>query len=268
MNLVFLGYCSNSFSSINTVSFLLRNDKITMLFDCGPSVTNNLHAVVENLAEIEHVFISHSHFDHFLGLPYFMIGRHLDVVAKRKQNSEYVPKALHVYLPKGLKELIINLICNCHSDIDNLSYPVVYHDIDTSEIILNRSIRIIPFEVDHSVKCYGFIVYEDNCKLLSYSSDTLYNNSIVEKMSNSRYLIVEGMVPDSEIVFSRKGKHATFKDMLDIVNIIKPETAFVVHLQPRYLVKQHAITDEINSKSTSNILFPEIMKEYVLRIHQ
>ena len=238
-----------------------------MLFDCGPSVTNNLHDIVKNFTEIEHVFISHSHFDHFLGLPYLMIGRHLDVIAKRKKDPDYISSVLHVYLPKGLKEILINLINTCHSDIEKLSYPVIYHEIDTTEILIDNHIRIVPFEVNHTVICFGFLVYIDNHKILGYSSDTLFDDNIIEKMANSEYLIAEGMVPDSEIAFSRKGKHATFNDLLNVVNIIKPKTAFAVHLQPRYLDMQRNISEELNSASKSTILFPEVRKTYVLRIY-
>ena len=76
------------------------------------------------------------------------------------------------------------------------------------------------------------------------------------------------MTPETEIAFSRKAKHATFNDMLDVVNSIRPDMAFVVHLQPRYLGEKESIINKMNSMSESEILFPEVGRKYVLRVYE
>ena len=148
MKIRFLGYASNSFSSVNTVSFLLYNEDDIMLIDCGPSITNNLHSVVDNFTSITSVYISHSHFDHFLGLPYFMIGRHLDVLAKRKKDADYCARPLDIYIPSSLIEILQNLIKVCHKDIQKLSYDVNYHPLVEDDGIDFANSKIIPFAVN------------------------------------------------------------------------------------------------------------------------
>ena len=266
MKIRFLGYASNSFSSVKTVSFLLYKDEEIMLVDCGPSITNNLHALVENFSDITSVYISHSHFDHFLGLPYFIIGRHLDVIAKKKKNPDYTPSALDIYLPASLIEITHNLIQICHKDIAKLSYDVNYYPINEGAYIDFAGTSICPFAVNHTVETYGFSVFYEGKKLLSYTSDTLYDSRILDKLSDSKYLILEGMVPESENAFSVKSMHATFDQAKSVVQHVKPKEAFLVHLQPRYLSAQKQIIEELNVSTDALLLFPDEDVDYVLCI--
>lgn len=264
MKIRFLGYCSNSFSSVNTVSFLLYSKEHLTLFDCGASTTNNLHAVVPNFADVDTIYISHSHFDHFLGLPYFIIGRHLDVIARKKSDPEAVVKPLDIFLPRGLKELVELLITNCHKDIVKISYPIIYHVVDDNTVVDNDEYLVRSFAADHTVETYGFSIFYKGQKLLSYTSDTLYNDNIINAIAGSKYLILEGMVPAEESAFSIKSKHATFEQMCKVVNIVHPDEAFIVHLQPRYLSKKNEIEKKLNSIDNVKLLFPNTEEEYVL----
>ncbi len=264
MKLKFLGYCSNSFSSENTVSFLLYSDNALSLFDCGTSITNNLHSIVTNFADINNVFISHSHFDHFLGLPYFIMGRYLDIIAKKKNEPDFEPCDLNIFLPDGLQILVDNLISICHSDVPKLNYKINYHIISDGAIFKCDNFSVHVFEVDHTVKTFGFSISCKNEKVLSYTSDTLYNEKIISKLKGSTYLIIEGMVPESEINFSTKSKHATFEQMHEVVELIKPKIAFITHLQPRYLSKKEAIERQLNNIAGVKLLFPNTEEDYVL----
>ena len=258
MKLTFLGSCSNSFSTHNTVSFFVQDHSAMILFDCGPSITNNLHAFIPNFSEIGYVFISHSHFDHFLGLPYFIVGRHLDVIAKKKADSEFIPAPLHVYLPGHLIPIVEELIHVCHKDIAKLAFELVYHAIDCGRDIPCGSISIKAFPVNHTVETFGFSIYQNSRKMISYSADTLYDDDIIAQFAGCEVLILEGMVPDSESGFSAKAKHATFNQVRNVVERIRPQKAFMVHLQPRYLKQAEEIIASINTVKDSVIYFPEV----------
>ncbi len=266
MELTFLGYCSNSFSSVNTVSFLINHNSRYSLFECGANTTNNLHQYVSNFSNIDNVFISHSHFDHFLGLPYFLVGRHLDIINRKKKEPDYIPEPLNVYLPKGLDNLVFRLLDVCHSDIKKLSFELIFHNIKEKKIY-DGDFQVSAFEVNHTVSTFGFSVYLNNEKVISYSSDTLYNDKIVAALAGSKILIIEGMVPESEIAFSNKAKHATFTQAVNVINTIKPKLTFIVHLQPRYLPTQNDIISSINKQTTTETVFPVIGERYdVLRL--
>lgn len=211
-----------------------------------------------DFSTIDYVFISHSHFDHFLGLPYFLMGRHLDIISRRKKDPEFVPSTLHIYLPEGLEDLVEQLLQVCHKDVAKLTFDRVYHTIDCSKTVSCDTFDVKAFAVNHTVQTFGFSVYQGTHKLISYSSDTLYDERIIENFSGSNVLILEGMVPDSESGFSTKTKHATFDQMRHVVEQIHPQKAFMVHLQPRYLKQAQKIIETINTVKGSVIDFPDV----------
>ncbi len=261
MKLIFLGYCSNSFSEINTVSFLLKQNDNYSIFDCGANTTNNLHKYIKNFSAVKNVFISHSHFDHFLGLPYFIIGRHLDIIARRKKEQSYVAEPLNIYLPEGLEYLVNQLIEKCHSDIKKLSFDLIFHTLREGEIY-NDDFVVNAFNVNHTVNTFGFTISLNGKKLIGYSADTLYNENIVNMLRDSKILILEGMVPNEDITFSTNSKHATFEQMCEVIKNTNPNQAFIVHLQPRYLSQRNEIVCSLKQQLKSNLDFPIIGQEY------
>ena len=201
-----------------------------------------------------------------MGLPYFIIGRHLDVIEKKKKTPNYIPSALDIYLPVNLIEISRKLIDICHKDIVKLSYDVNYHPVNEDLCIDFAGTRIRSFAVNHTVETYGFSVLCGDKKLLSYTSDTLYDNRVLDKLLGSQYLILEGMVPETENVFSAKSMHATFDQAKSVVQYIKPKEAFLVHLQPRYLSAKKQIIKEMNTPTDTLVLFPNEDRDYVLCI--
>lgn len=82
LDLLFLG-SGNAFASHgNAFSSFLLNGRY--LFDCGPTVLQQLRKAGVSSHEVEVVFISHFHADHFFGLPSLLLdgtygGRHNDL---------------------------------------------------------------------------------------------------------------------------------------------------------------------------------------------
>jgi ribonuclease BN (tRNA processing enzyme) len=83
LNLTFLG-SGNAFAAEGRAfSSVLVNGRF--LFDCGPTVLQQLRKLSISAADIEAVFISHFHADHFFGLPFLLLdgkygGREKDIV--------------------------------------------------------------------------------------------------------------------------------------------------------------------------------------------
>ena len=72
-------------------SLLIRRGGDRILIDCGEGSQRQLLRSV-GLPELEHVFLTHYHADHFLGLP----GNDEDVHPPRARRSA------HIYGPRGL----------------------------------------------------------------------------------------------------------------------------------------------------------------------
>lgn len=99
---------------------------------------------------INHIFISHLHGDHFLGLAGLLSSMHL---LGRTQ-------PLNVYADEGLKKIIDTTHSVSHTV---LQYPLIFHPLDYSNskvIYEDDSIMVKTLILRHSVPCCGFLFEE------------------------------------------------------------------------------------------------------------
>jgi ribonuclease Z len=100
-------------------------------------------------SRIDHIFISHLHGDHYLGLMGLIFTYHL-----QGRTDD-----LHVYGPLGLDEIITVQLKYSESQ---LSYVLHFHIIkeDNQLIFENDDIQIITLKMNHRIPCYGLIFEE------------------------------------------------------------------------------------------------------------
>jgi len=59
----------------NHTALIVRDGAATFLLDCGPTIMRQLERAGVSVGEVTHVFISHQHGDHALGLPMLLLNR-------------------------------------------------------------------------------------------------------------------------------------------------------------------------------------------------
>ena len=59
----------------NHTAFLVRTNTSTILLDSGPSIMRQLELAGVGVEELSHIYISHQHGDHSLGLPMVLLNR-------------------------------------------------------------------------------------------------------------------------------------------------------------------------------------------------
>lgn len=135
-----------------TTSQLVNVDDRLFLIDCGEGTQTQVYKYGLRLTNLDAVFISHMHGDHFFGLlPLLssmglMLGRTAD---------------LDVFIPEGMKEpLQYDLDQYCY-----LPYKVVLHPVDTARqavIYENKLMTVETLPLDHRTPCMGFLFKEKN----------------------------------------------------------------------------------------------------------
>ncbi|SEL67158.1 ribonuclease Z [Parapedobacter koreensis] len=125
---------------------LININEQLYLVDCGEGTQVQLIKYGIRSNRIKHIFISHLHGDHYLGLIGLLSSMHL---IGRKE-------AVHVYGPPALKEIIdLNFL---HSQTV-LRYPLYVHATQdqTMEMIFeNEHVQVSSFPLDHRIACTGF----------------------------------------------------------------------------------------------------------------
>lgn len=125
------------------------HDKL-FLVDCGEGTQMQLRRNKVKFQRIQHIFISHLHGDHYLGLLGLISSMHL---LGRKST-------LHLYGPKELKELVE---LNLRVSQTFLDYPLVYHETSESQLTRlfeDKTLEVFSFPLKHRIPCTGFLFKE------------------------------------------------------------------------------------------------------------
>ncbi|WP_010179443.1 ribonuclease Z [Aquimarina agarilytica] len=197
MKLTILGcYSATPRMLTNPTSQVLDINNHLFLIDCGEGTQVQLRKHKIKFFRIKHIFISHLHGDHVYGL--------VGLISTFKMLKREA--ALHVYGPKGIKEMITVQLKLSNSWTD---FPLHFHELEakTSEVIFEDekvSVKTIPLQ--HRIYCNGFLFTEKpkdrNLNLgvvLNYGIDVAYYNSI--KKGKDIRLDSGKVIPNAELTF-------------------------------------------------------------------
>ncbi len=151
MKLNILGcYAATPRSFTNPTSQVLEMKNELFLIDCGEGTQVQLRRNKIKFSKIKHIFISHLHGDHCYGL----VGL---ISTFRLLNRE---NELHVYGPKGIKE-IITLQLKLSNSWTN--YPLYFHELESKEpqvIYEDEKLSVETIPLVHRIYTNGFLFKE------------------------------------------------------------------------------------------------------------
>jgi ribonuclease Z len=117
-----------------------------ILIDCGEGTQRQLLRSI-GLPDVEHVFLTHFHADHFLGLPGM-----LKTFALRGRE---VP--LTVYGPRGL----LSLMADLRRVYGKLTYEVRLQELEPSQAVPFDGFQIGAYGAVHGLEALGYAMFED-----------------------------------------------------------------------------------------------------------
>jgi ribonuclease Z len=148
LDVIFLGTSASAPTAQRSpASVLVRRGGERLLFDCGEGTQRQLQRSSVGLPDIEEIFLTHYHADHFLGLPGM-----LKTFALR--GREETP--LTVYGPRGLRALFKQL----QPFVGRLPYPVSLVELEPGETVPHGEYAIESFAAAHGVAALGYALVE------------------------------------------------------------------------------------------------------------
>ena len=127
-------------------ALLLRRGGERLLFDCGEGTQRQLLRSAVGLIELQEVFLTHFHADHYLGLPGM-----LKTFALRGRETP-----LAIYAPPGLNDLFGTL----RRVFGKLTYPVELVELGPGDVLARGEYDLATFPVAHRVESLGFALVE------------------------------------------------------------------------------------------------------------
>jgi len=242
-------------SRVQSGTAIFIKDKF-FIFDVGDGVVTKAEQMNLPLNELDAIFITHFHSDHYIDLPY-LINRSW-VLGRSKDLNVYGPEGLDNILASNYDFLELenkHRVDHHGSDLMNTKYAFgVSNEFKMKEdkkvIYETDGIKITAFNVDHyPVKPSIGYVIEYNNKKVVLSGDTKANEVVFEMASNADLLIHEAilnsllkntvkilqnkeMYRNSHIVNDIQDYHTPPNEIVKLANKANVKTLVLHHLTP------------------------------------
>jgi len=134
----------------NHTAQIIRFGQHCLLLDCGEGMQIQARKYKIKVSRINHIFISHLHGDHYLGLVGLLSSYHL---AKRQH-------PLTIFGPRGLDEIITT---HFRWSDTKLNYPLTFVETktDSMNLLLDESLfQVYSFPLKHRIPTTGFLIRE------------------------------------------------------------------------------------------------------------
>lgn len=198
-----------------------------VLVDCGTGVGD---LAIAELAQINHVFLTHSHLDHIASLPLLV-----DTVGDMRSQP------LTVHATEATLEILRAHVFNWavwpdFSEIPSAEKPSLqYQVVRVGETVEIDGRRFTPLPASHTVPAVGYQMDSGRASLV-FSGDTgpcpeLW--SAVNRIRNLRYLIVETAFSNRERRLAMASKHLCPSLLVEeLAQLQQPVDLFITHLKP------------------------------------
>jgi ribonuclease Z len=178
-------------------ALLLRAGGDRILFDCGEGTQQQLLRSI-GLPELDVVFITHYHLDHWLGI--IGILKTFDLRGRERP--------LTVYGPPGLKALLNAM----RPAWGRVTYPLSLEELDPHEEVAFNGYVVAPFPVEHRVRAYGYSFAEDD-RPGRFDAETATRLGVSPGPDFGRLQAgetVNGVTPDQVLGEPRRGRRIVY----------------------------------------------------------
>ena len=253
-----------------------------MLIDCGEGTQIQMQRYKIKKSKIKHIFISHIHADHMLGLPGLLFSMSL------MQRTE----PLHIYGPETLFEILDLFTKNTESE---LRFDVIKHVTkpDTTAVIFEDStLKVTSFPLFHRIPTTGFLFQEQpklrklnieacakhnipftlytdlkrgkdyvsqdgtihiknkeltystgNAISYAYCSDTMYHEDVVNAVKDVNLLYHEATFMHDKLARAEETKHSTAKQAGMVALQANVKKLIIGHFSSRYDVLDELLAE-------------------------
>lgn len=243
------------------------------LIDCGEGTQMQMQRYKIKKSKLKHIFISHIHADHMLGLPGLLFSMNL------MQRTD----PLHIYGPAVLFDILDLFIASTDNPIH---FEIVKHitNADKREVIFeDTTIKVTSFPLYHRVPTTGFLFEEqtnlkklnvDNCKRhnipfthytdikrgkdyvsadgktviknreltienpnplsYAYCSDTMYDDRVIEEIKGVDLLYHEATFKHDKLERALQTMHTTALQAGMVAKLAEVKQLIIGHFSSRY----------------------------------
>jgi ribonuclease BN (tRNA processing enzyme) len=192
------------------------------LFDAPPTLLAHLNKLQIPTLDIDAVFLSHFHADHFFGLPFLFL------------DYEYInhrTEDLLIVGPPGVEEKVERLTELGFPGLvrNNRRYRRRYVEVKEGKEYPVFELKVRPVRMQHteSLDCFGYRARLGD-RVLAYAGDAEMSPAVLELAQGTDVFVVECSCWEGDC-----GPHISLDDIRRLRAQVSPETTFILtHLEP------------------------------------
>ncbi|MEL7567903.1 MAG: MBL fold metallo-hydrolase [Dehalobacterium sp.] len=201
-----------------------KTEKTSFILDCGATCLISMRRYNIDPNEIDVIFLSHLHGDHFSGIPFFILDAQM--ISKRKN-------PLLIAGPKGSKERIeaaMEVLFPGSSKVTQ-KFAIEYREMEPDKYFYVNDFKVLAGLGIHPSGAPSLLLrLEIMDKIIAYTGDTEWTDQIINIAENSDVLI-------SEIYFHNKKikNHLDYQTLFQNQDRLNTKRIIATHMSPDML---------------------------------
>lgn len=253
--IIMLGVGNGGTLQLYNTCFVIQNLNGNFLVDTGGSIEiiKRLNEVNIDYKTIKHIFISHSHTDHVLGLFWYF-----KKISQHMQNCNFNEK-INIYCNDVVFETIKDV--SKHILPDKLM-DLIYKNCNF--VILNDGDRHSINGVEYTffdIKAKGTKQFGFECRIgrksLTFLGDETLNPILYDRIKNVDYVMHEAFCLESEenIFHAYEKNHSTTKSVSEIMNNLNVKNLILYHTEDSHGEKRKELYSDEGQKYFNGKIF-------------
>jgi len=228
----------------NTTCVTVESDSTLIIIDGGTGIRNVSSVVEKNSLKNIHIILTHYHWDHLQGLPFFLPlfnpSINIDIYGKRNVSKVLSTQMKQPFFPADYK--------NLPSKINHKKIKPFFNigDISVETIENNHPSGCVGLKLIKGNKCFTFIT--DN-EINAHSNQVTTQDQFVDFIRGSSLFVHDAQYTDEEIKKKRGWGHSTYNEVVAIAEKANCKNVVFTHHDP--MRWDNALKEIISSYSKS-----------------
>ena len=255
--IIMLGTGNGGTINLYNTCFVIQNENGNFLIDTEGSIEiiKRLNQVDIDYKSIRHIFISHSHTDHILGIFWLFkkISRNVMNGDIKEKINLYCNDVVYQAISEVAKYILPDKLMNAIYSIVDFK---VLNDGDKYNI---NGVNYTFFDIQaKGTKQFGFECSLNNKKLAFLGDETL-NPNLYDRIKSFDYVMHEAFCLDSEenIFHAYEKNHSTTRSVSEVMNKLDVRNLILYHTEESHKNERKKLyTEEAQSYFNGNVIVP------------